>query len=354
MWQQLRNRTNSDDERNANPPAIIVSSSQTDLDNERSETPYSTGSSPIISFGKRLGKLRIDAKYDERKQVLLVTVVEGIGLDLVESDASCQIRVVLLPTKSCKHRTKYSFGSNPKFRETYRFPNISQEALSQTSVRFRVYKRRLTGSSQFLGETSLVNSLIDARGGILTHHTLFFHHSTDSNLNLAPSAMGSRSNSVSRRSSMIDDSGRFCAQPIADGGPELLISLCCNAGHVVVGVEKGSSFTHNAKLPDTFVQVSAVTQYGKKVGRNRTEVVKLSSEPCYDRKFLFQVSQSDLDSITILINVYALVGVWRKKVQLGWISLGESSSTEDEQEHWHEMIQGMGTTVSKWHHLMIT
>uniref|UniRef100_A0A9J2PHQ7 C2 domain-containing protein n=1 Tax=Ascaris lumbricoides TaxID=6252 RepID=A0A9J2PHQ7_ASCLU len=228
------------------------------------------------------------------------------------------------------------------------------EALSQTSVRFRVYKRRLTGSSQFLGETSLVNSLIDARGGILTHHTLFFHHSTDSNLNLAPSAMGSRSNSVSRRSSMIDDSGRFCAQPIADGGPELLISLCCNAGHVVVGVEKGSSFTHNAKLPDTFVQVSAVTQYGKKVGRNRTEVVKLSSEPCYDRKFLFQVSQSDLDSITILINVYALVGVWRKKVQLGWISLGESSSTEDEQEHWHEMIQGMGTTVSKWHHLMIT
>lgn len=48
---------------------------------------------------------------------------------------------------------------------------------------------------------------------------------------------------------MIDDSGRFCAQPIADGGPELLISLCCNAGHVVVGVEKGSSFTHNAKLP---------------------------------------------------------------------------------------------------------
>lgn len=56
------------------------------------------------------------------------------------------------------------------------------EALSQTSVRFRVYKRRLTGSSQFLGETSLVNSLIDARGGILTHHTLFFHHSTDSNV----------------------------------------------------------------------------------------------------------------------------------------------------------------------------
>ncbi|KHN81334.1 hypothetical protein Tcan_08514 [Toxocara canis] len=56
-----------------------------------------------------------------------------------------------------------------------------EEALSHTSVRFRVYKRRQTGSSQFLGETLLVNSLIDARGGILTHHTLAFHHSIDSN-----------------------------------------------------------------------------------------------------------------------------------------------------------------------------
>ncbi|VDK60866.1 unnamed protein product, partial [Anisakis simplex] len=71
----------------------------------------------------------------------------------------------------------------------------------------------------------------------------------ENKLNLAPSAMGSRSNSVSRRSSMIDDCGRFCAQPIADSGPELLVSLCCDMGHVVVGIEKGSSFTYNSKLP---------------------------------------------------------------------------------------------------------
>ncbi|VDM28617.1 unnamed protein product [Toxocara canis] len=37
MWQQLRSRINSEDERNANPPTIVVSGSQVELDNERPE-----------------------------------------------------------------------------------------------------------------------------------------------------------------------------------------------------------------------------------------------------------------------------------------------------------------------------
>ncbi|VDK26435.1 unnamed protein product [Anisakis simplex] len=73
------------------------------------------------------------------------------------------------------------------------------------------------------------------------------------------------------------------------------------------------------------------------------------------RRTFSETSHGNLtEDVTILVNVYALVGVWRKKIQIGWISLGESSSTEDEQDHWHEMIQGLGTTVSKWHHLMIS
>lgn len=43
---------------------------------------------------------------------------------------------------------------------------------------------------------------------------------------------------------MVDDCGRFCALPEANGTPELLISLCYlpNQSKVVVGIEKASGF----------------------------------------------------------------------------------------------------------------
>lgn len=54
--------------------------------------------------------------------------------------------------------------------------------MSKTFVRFRIYKRRLTGHNQFIGETLLRNSLIDAKNGCLTHHTLLLHSKTDANV----------------------------------------------------------------------------------------------------------------------------------------------------------------------------
>jgi hypothetical protein len=56
--------------------------------------------------------------------------------------------------------------------------------------------------------------------------------------------------------------------------------------------------------------------------------------------------------MSLLIQVYTYLGVWRRKVLLGWISVGQNSTSIDEQNHWHMMVQSMGTSVAKWHRLI--
>ncbi|KAF2982255.1 hypothetical protein EK904_008821 [Melospiza melodia maxima] len=42
----------------------------------------------------------------------------------------------------------------------------------------------------------------------------------------------------------------------------------------------------------------------------------------------------------------------KRKEMLGWISLGHSSSGEEEQSHWQEMREAQGTQVCRWHTLL--
>ncbi|VDK52006.1 unnamed protein product [Cylicostephanus goldi] len=57
----------------------------------------------------------------------------------------------------------------------------------------------------------------------------------------------------------------------------------------------------------------------------------------------------DLDVCTVRIEVWSSVGVLRRRQLLGWLALGLNSSSPDAQEHWEQMIQGTGITVTKWH-----
>uniref|UniRef100_A0A1I7W9R6 C2 domain-containing protein n=1 Tax=Heterorhabditis bacteriophora TaxID=37862 RepID=A0A1I7W9R6_HETBA len=68
-------------------------------------------------------------------------------------------------------------------------------------------------------------------------------------------------------------------------------------------------------------------------------MVKSSSEPQYDHSASIQLHRPDLDVCTVRIEVWSLVGVLRRKQQLGWIALGLNSSSPDAQEHWQQMIQ---------------
>uniref|UniRef100_A0A915EQK1 C2 domain-containing protein n=1 Tax=Ditylenchus dipsaci TaxID=166011 RepID=A0A915EQK1_9BILA len=104
---------------------------------------------------------------------------------------------------------------------------------------------------------------------------------------------------------------------------------------------------------DTFVRVSALSAAGEELGKHKSETVKSNLEPNYNDTAVFQISSADLESSNMLIQVFSYCGILRRKVLLGWICVGgENANSADAQQHWQEMIMGMGTTVSKWHNLM--
>jgi hypothetical protein len=334
------------------------------------------------------GKIRVAAQYSFQKKLLIVTVVEVVELE-DETGALYQIRLAALSAeKTVKQRTKFRSGPHILFNQTYAF-GVPEEHLQETVVRLRLYKKRSTGRYSFLGEAYLKASTVES--GSSTHLLRLRTPAPESNLSLLPirktqlTAMnGSPKGSVGslavgtppmgfdyrqtninatasaspRRGSMVDDSGRFCALPDANGTPELLISLCylANQSKVIVGLEKASGFDtttiNGNKLPDTFVKVTALSQYGDELGKHKSGTFKSSSDPSYQDTAVFQIQRHDLETSSVLIQVFGHCGILRRKVCLGWLCLGENASSPDAQQHWWDMVQGMGTTVDKWHHLL--
>ncbi|KAH7723265.1 C2 calcium-dependent membrane targeting [Aphelenchoides avenae] len=347
-----------------------------------------------ISSGSPAGKVRIAAQYSVQKKLLIITVIEGVELDVDDKQALFQIRLAaLLLEKTVKQRTKFRSGPRPLFNQTYAF-NVLDDELPETVVRLRLYRKRTSGRHQFVGEAFLKGSNVDPRGGNSASHLLKLRAPLVNNIPIFPMLKGqiatlsassrngslgspvvgtpplggdrrssnmntliSSVNSSSRRGSMVDDCGRFCALPDASGTPELLISLCYlpNQSKVVVGIEKASGFDSTVagtKLPDTFVKVSALSQYGDELGKHKSGTFKACADPTYQDTAVFQIPRNELEATSVLIQIYGHSGMLRRKVCLGWLCLGENASSPDAQQHWWEMIQGLGTTVDKWHHLL--
>ncbi|WKY09029.1 hypothetical protein Q1695_001855 [Nippostrongylus brasiliensis] len=161
---------------------------------------------------------------------------------------------------------------------------------------------------------------------------------------------GSVASGDSRRNSMVDACGRFCSQP-TNGAPELLIALCYDTDHgcLTVGIERGSSLGEKTRPTDTFIKIVVLGEFGNELWRQKTELVKGCSEPQYDHSASIQLHRPDLDVCTVRIEVWSSVGVLRRRQMLGWLALGLNSSSPDAQEHWEQMLQGAGITVTKWH-----
>lgn len=98
---------------------------------------------------------------------------------------------------------------------------------------------------------------------------------------------------------------------------------------------------------------------GAEIAKHKSEVIKsYGTEPLnYNETAVFQASRADLENYSLLVQIFSHSSILRRKVPLGWVCLGggnNESINEAAEEHWYEMIQGMGTTVDKWHHLVRT
>ncbi|KAE9547734.1 hypothetical protein FO519_009053 [Halicephalobus sp. NKZ332] len=330
------------------------------------------------------GDLVVSTQYSLQKKLVILTVIEA--KDAEEDTAPLQIRLAFPgDSPSRKHRTKSVPGPQAKFGQTFTFPFEPDELLSGR-IRFHLYRCKSSMKrSQFRGECYLRTEEIDKRQGSspTTHILRFKFYPKIQNGNFAKNEcpaevipcnlkkdnsdqMLNRQSSVkisnvpvgsanpSRRNSTVDSSGRFCSLPTPNGQPEALISLCYldQSQKIVVTVEKASNLEIDGeKACDTFLKISAVTQYGEEIAKHRSNTVKATSDPNYECTAVFQISRNELETSSVLIQVFRSSGIMRRRAQIGFVCVGENASSPDAQTHWEQMIQGLGTSVEKWHYL---
>ena len=76
----------------------------------------------------KCGRLEVTFSYNPRKGRMEVTVHQAQDIPTKQRGGAnnTQVRLLLLPTKKQRHKTKVKPGENPLYEETFVFKNISE------------------------------------------------------------------------------------------------------------------------------------------------------------------------------------------------------------------------------------
>ncbi|XP_073494810.1 synaptotagmin-16 isoform X2 [Phyllobates terribilis] len=294
----------------------------------------------------KCGDLDVALYYKAASQKLTVTIMDA--KDVPDKDRSgvnsWQVHVVLLPSKKQRGKTAIQKGSQPVFNETFTFNKLELEEIANNALRFRLYAVHKRIREKMMGEKLL--SLKKVKPDEEIRKTLVLE--PRSNLSSGDSQLSfsaiSHSDSVSS------------SQSLSHGGvPELLVGLSYNAttGRLSVQMIKGSHFRNLAinRPPDTYGKLSLLNSVGQELSRCKTSIRRGQPNPVYKETFIFQVALFQLTDVTLMISIYNRRTMKRKEM-IGWISLGQNSSGEEEQSHWLEMKESKGQEVCRWHTLL--
>ena len=124
----------------------------------------STATTNVEEFGEELSpsRLQVFIQYDPRLWTLTVGAKQAECLVSTTKDSMYwQAHMTLLPFKKHRFKTKYKSTSTPIFNQNFEIENIAQQALSQLSVRYRIYGRPgRTGRKKLAGEAEVELSAI--------------------------------------------------------------------------------------------------------------------------------------------------------------------------------------------------
>lgn len=113
----------------------------------------------VEEFGDDLSPSRIQifVQYDPKLWTLTVGAKQAECLVSTNKEVMYwQAHMTLLPFKKHRFKTKYKSTSTPIFNQNFEIENIAQQALTQLSVRYRVYGRQgRTGRKKLAGETEV-------------------------------------------------------------------------------------------------------------------------------------------------------------------------------------------------------
>lgn len=111
-------------------------------------------------FGDELSpsRLQIFIQYTPKQWMLTVGVKQAECILVAEKQHNTywQVHMTLLPFKKERFKTRYKSTSTPVFNDSFDVDNIAKQALTQMSVRYRLYGRTgRTGRKKLAGEVEI-------------------------------------------------------------------------------------------------------------------------------------------------------------------------------------------------------
>ncbi|XP_053140444.1 synaptotagmin-16 isoform X3 [Hemicordylus capensis] len=294
----------------------------------------------------KCGDLDVLFEYKPSSQKLLVTVLEAKDIpDKDRSGASTwQVHTVLMPSKKQRGKTSIQRGPNPVFKDKSTFTKLAPEELSSYALRFRLYSVRRMIKERMMGERLFYLSSLNQEGEMKV------------TLVLEPRSNLCSGGSQISLSAISHSDSASSTQSLSHGGvPELLVGLSYNAttGRLSVEMIKGSHFRNLAinRPPDTYGKLCLLNSVGQEMSRCKTSVRRGQPNPVYKETFVFQVALFQLSDVTLMISIYNRRSIKRKEM-IGWLSMGQKSSGEEELSHWQEMKESKTQQVCRWHTLL--
>ncbi|CAH0551818.1 unnamed protein product [Brassicogethes aeneus] len=300
--------------------------------------------SAVIS---KCGHLEIALLYDAPMRKMTVHVLQA--RDVPSRDRGqpthTQVRLLLLPSKKQKHKTKIRQGENPQYMESFLLHRVNPEDVNSMGVRLRLYGCERMRRERLLGEAivSFANINLELENNFW--------------LNLEPRSNTTLSGCTGELMSLARSDSTGSTHSMQHGGvPELLLGLCYNAttGRLNVEVVKGSHLRNLSlnRAPDTYVKLNLVSSTGQELAQSKTTVRRGQPNPLFKEIFIFQVALFQLADVTLMVSVYNRKGVTKKKEMVGWFSMGLNSSGAEELAHWMDMKEFQQEQICRWHILV--
>ncbi|KAG5879121.1 hypothetical protein JTB14_031668 [Gonioctena quinquepunctata] len=299
----------------------------------------------------KIGHLEIALLYDAPMRKMTVHVLQARDIPTRDRGqlTHTQVRLILLPSKKQKHKTKIRSGENPQYMESFVLHRVNPEDVNSMGVRLRLYGCERMRRERLIGEAVVSFANINLE--------------LDNNfwLNLEPRSNTILGGCTGDLLSLARSDSTGSTHSMQHGGvPELLLGLCYSAttGRLSVEVIKGSHFSYLLRNlavnrpPDTYVKLNLVSSTGQELSQAKTTVRRGQPNPLFKETFVFQVALFQLADVTLMVAVYNRKGVTKKKEMAGWFSLGLNSSGAEELAHWMDMKEYQQEQISRWHILV--
>ncbi|XP_026678345.1 synaptotagmin-6-like [Diaphorina citri] len=268
----------------------------------------------------KLGQIFFKIKYQEKENVLVVTVIKCRDLfikDTPSGSSDPYVKVHLLPDKQKVKTRVLRKTRNPIYNEEFTFTGITPHQLKGSTLHFVVFSFDRYSRDDIVGEVFYSLQSFETYG-----HSLSFCRD------------------IQPRNLRIKSQGRG----------EILLSLCwqpaANRFTIVVLKARNLPKMDVTGLADPYVKVYLLYK-GQRVAKKKTHVKKRTLNPVYNESFVFEVPADNLDSVSLELLLLDWDRVTKNEV-IGRLDLGGDKSSGTALTHWTDVCNSPRRQIAEW------